>query len=120
MPKKPVRRVHDVNPFEMALSMLERMGRLTIPELERLAALVASRQEPGAISGVVVLGRTAAVDDVLVAAPSTTDDAARATLKGLEMVRAVAKHKVKGTLTRGLRTAVLAQVEAIRTAAVKW
>jgi hypothetical protein len=123
MPKKRTKQLRPAapsDPVTIALSLLERSGPLTSPELARLASLLAARMDPGAITGLAILGRSAILDDHLLAAPASRDESARATLKGLDLLRPIASAKAPGPLPRGLRTAALAQLEAIRTAVVKW
>jgi hypothetical protein len=108
------------SPVDTALSLLERLGSLTDSELARLASVLAAKMEPGFLTGLLVAGRAAVVQGDVVALPRSSDDVARATLKALEQLRPLASSKSKGALTKGLKTAALAQLEAIRTAVAKW
>ncbi len=89
-------------------------------DLERTASELAAQLEPGFLDGVAVLGRVAIVNGRVIAKSMTKDDVARATLKALELLRPLASMKSKGSLTRGLKTATLAEIEALRTAVAKW
>ncbi len=92
----------------------------TEADLDRAATELAARLGPGFLDGLSVLGQVAVVNGRVLAKSMRRDDVARATLKALELLRPLASTRSKGSLTRGLKTAALAEIEALRTAVAKW
>lgn len=107
------------DPFEAALSLVERLGPLSDSQVDRLARAIAARMDRRFLLGFTVAGPVAVVDG-RPPAKLLKEEVARAAIVGLDQLKPLAACKGTGELTRGLKTAALAATESVRTAIAKW
>ena len=107
------------DPFESALSLLERLGPLSDSQVGRLARVIAARMDPRFLLGFIVAGPVVVVDG-RPPAKLSKDEIARGAIVALDQLKPLAALKGSGRILRGLKTTALAATESVRTSISKW